>query len=98
MDEIAITQVTKNELGSIIQDAVKAAIPEQPKPQAPKTFIKGTHELADFLGISLSRAQKLKNEGAFPYFQDGRLVLFDPEKIREAMATINLSRRRKKKA
>jgi hypothetical protein len=98
MDEIEITQVTIDELDRIIQDAVKAAIPEQPAPPAPKTIIKGIHELASFLGVSPSRAQKLKNDGVFPYFQDGRLVLFDPKKVREAMAVYNQSHQRKKKS
>lgn len=59
----------------------------EPKAQKEKQpFIKGIHELAKFLKVSPVRAQKLKNEGAFPYWQDGRTLLFDPDKVREAMA------------
>ena len=98
MRKNSIIQVTKDEFDRIVQDAVKAAIPEQPKPPEPKTIIKGTHELAKFLGVSLSRAQKLKNDGVFPYFQDGRTVLFDPKKVLEAMAVYNQSHQSKKRA
>lgn len=48
-------------------------------------FIKGIHGLAAFLQISPARAQKMKNENVFPYFQNGRTLLFDPEKVREVM-------------
>ena len=46
-----------------------------------KQFIKGIHGLADFLQISPARAQKMKNENVFPYWQNGRMLLFDPEKV-----------------
>jgi hypothetical protein len=62
--------------------------------QSPQPFIKGIHELAAFLKVSPARAQKLKNEGAFPYWQDGRTLLFDPNKVREAMQNYNVKRRR----
>jgi len=52
-----------------------------------KLFIKGIHELAKFLQVSPARAQKLKNKGVFPYWQDGRTLLFDPDKVREVMNT-----------
>ena len=56
--------------------------------QSPQPFIKGIHELAVFLKVSPARAQKLKNEGAFPYWQDGRTLLFDPDAVRKAMVNI----------
>jgi hypothetical protein len=46
-------------------------------------FIKGIHALANFLKVSPAKAQQLKNKGAFPYWQDGRTILFDPVKVRE---------------
>ena len=73
-----------SELRAIIQETVKDALSEN-RPDTAKPFIKGIHELAKFLRVSPARAQQLKNEGAFPYWQDGRTVLFDPEKVREAM-------------
>lgn len=59
----------------------------------PQPFIKGIHELSRFLQVSPARAQKLKNEGAFPYWQDGRTLLFDPNKVREAMGKLNNRKR-----
>jgi len=56
---------------------------------APEPFIKGIHELAKFLQISPARAQKLKNANTFPYWQDGRTLLFDPRKIRDVMNNQN---------
>lgn len=47
--------------------------------------IKGILGLAKFLGVSTTTAQRLKNEGRFEYFQTGRTLLFDPEKVRKVM-------------
>jgi len=52
----------------------------------PISVIKGIQGLADFLGISKSVAQKMKNEGIVPYIQYDRVVLFQPEKVLEALA------------
>lgn len=48
-------------------------------------FIRGINGLAEYLGISKSKAQKLKNENAIPFVQDGRMILFDPRKVDEAL-------------
>ena len=93
MDEITIIQVGKDELDQIVQDAVRAAMTDQTKPAATKPLIKGIHALAKFLAVSPTRAQKLKNEGVLPYFQNNRLVLFDPDKVREAMSSYNQKRK-----
>lgn len=89
MSQIIILQVTKDELESIVTKAVQAAMSQQSKPDGAQTHIKGIHELAAFLKVSPGRAQKLKNEKVIPCFQDGRLVLFDPNKVREAMEAYN---------
>lgn len=86
-------QVDKDELTRIINDAVRAAMPQDIREATPQPFIKGIHELAAFLKVSPARAQKLKNEGAFPYWQDGRTLLFDPDAVRAAMANINKPKR-----
>lgn len=84
-----ILQVTPDELTVIIKNAVRDTMPEDLKTSTPQPPIKGIHALAKFLGVSAPRAQKLKNENVFPFFQDGRLVLFDPDKVREAMTGYN---------
>jgi hypothetical protein len=88
MNEIVIIQMTRDELSTLINEAVHSAMHSKPNATEPKTQIKGIHKLAEFLQISPGRAQKLKNEGVLPYFQDGRLVLFDPDKLMKAMETI----------
>ena len=47
--------------------------------------IKGIQGLADFLGVSKSVAQKMKNEGVVPYIQYDRVVLFQSEKVLAAL-------------
>lgn len=49
--------------------------------------IKGIQGLADFLGISKSIAQKMKNEGVIPYVQYDRVILFEPNKVLDALAS-----------
>ncbi len=72
---------TKTELKELIDQAVSKALAEQQQ----KNFIKGIHQLAAFLQVSPARAQKMKNEGLFPFWQDGRTLLFDPKVVREVM-------------
>lgn len=92
--EMTILQVSKEELTEIVNNAVRDAMPKELKVSSPRPHIKGIHELAAYLKVSPSRAQKLKNEGILPYFQDGRLVLFDPDKVRAAMEAHNKRRSR----
>lgn len=47
--------------------------------------IKGIHALADFLKVSPTTAQKLKNSGKIPFSQFGKIVLFDSNKVLEAL-------------
>ncbi len=91
MESGILIQVGRDELTRMIAAAVRDAMPSDIKQATPQPFIKGIHELAAFLKVSPARAQKLKNEGAFPYWQDGRTLLFDPDKVRAAMS--NLKRR-----
>ena len=68
--ETIIINVGKDELTQLIENAVRAAMPQEPKEATPneikeatpQNFIRGIHELAAFLRISAPRAQKLKNE------------------------------------
>jgi len=83
-----LIQISHDELTKLISNAVRDAMPAEIKQATPKAFIKGIHQLAKFLQVSPVRAQKLKNEGVFPYWQDGRTLLFDPDKIGAAMANL----------
>lgn len=74
---------------------------------APKTshettiLLKGVKELADFLGVSVSTAQRLKTTGVLipATMQSGRTCLFDPVKVKEVLqsrsAVIRYKRRKK---
>ena len=89
MANIILTQLSESALKTIIYDVMRTALSNhQVSLKDGKTaepFIKGIHGLAKFLSVSPARAQKLKNEGVIPFWQDGRTLLFDPEKVREAM-------------
>lgn len=55
------------------------------KPEASKSEIKGIHALAEFLKVSPTTAQKLKNSGKIPFSQFGKVVRFDGNKVLEAL-------------
>ena len=95
MEKALFLQLSKAELSEIISREVRAAMPANIQKETPQPFIKGIHELAEFLRVSPVRAQKLKNEGVFTYWQDGRTLLFDPDKIREEMQFVKKGRLRK---
>ena len=79
------TPIDVSEVKEMIHSAVKEAV-KTTVPKTERKFIKGIHELAKFLNVSPSKAQDLKNSGKIPYSQNGRLVLFDPEKVIEALS------------
>lgn len=93
---VQIIGLTEVEFQEKINIAVRNAMgtPTQTS-TAPKEFIKGIHALAKFLKVSPPRAQKLKNEKVISCFQDGRLVLFDPDTVRAEMAAYNQSKKRR---
>jgi hypothetical protein len=95
MSDIVFIQVTPEQLEVIIEKAVQKALSGQSDHAGPSEPIKGIHELATFLRVSPARAQKLKNEKIVPCFQDGRLVLFDREKVRLAMEAHNNKKAKK---
>ena len=81
---------TEEEFEAIVNNAVRVAVREALSDTPARTegaegHIKGIVGLSKFLGVSHARAQDLKNSGIFPHFQTGRLILFDPIKVREAM-------------
>ncbi len=55
--------------------------------------IRGIHGLADFLGVSPVTAQKLKNSGKIPFAQYERIILFDPQKVIDALESNNKNRK-----
>lgn len=102
-----ILQITQEELRAMLSDVVRDALSTPAQAEgvtldqshstpADNSHIKGIKGLAIFLKVSHSRAQALKNSGIFPHFQTGRLILFDPVKVREAMEKHSKRERRAK--
>lgn len=66
-----------------------------------RKLIKGIDELADYLGVSKSTAQRLKCTGILipATMQSGRTCLFDPKKIDEVLqsrtAVVHYKRKKK---
>lgn len=83
--ELVVT--TKEELAAIVADAVSTAldkrVPSDVKEVevAQSTLIYGIMGLANFLGVSMTTAQKFKNERVFPYIQRGRTLIFKSEEV-----------------
>lgn len=93
MVQVQIIGFSEDEFQERLNIAVRNAMGTQTQPTAPREFIKGIHALAEFLHVSPPRAQKLKNEKVISCFQDGRLVLFDPDIVRKEMAAYNQNRK-----
>lgn len=58
---------------------------ENKEPEKEKIELRGMQALADFLKVSTTTAQKLKNSGRIPYIQIGKKVQFDGNKVLEAL-------------
>lgn len=93
-----ILQFSEEEFRTILNDVVRNALtrPGNSENSEKESHIKGIAGLSKFLGVSHSRAQALKNSGIFPHFQQGRLILFDTGKVRDAMSIYNNRARRAK--
>lgn len=50
-----------------------------------KKMLYSMQELADFLKCSKVTAGKIKKSGSIPFFQTGRKVYFDPDKVINAL-------------
>jgi hypothetical protein len=88
-----ILQISEEQLRDIIrQELNKPTVTTS----APEPQIKGIVGLSEFLKVSHSRAQAIKNSGIIPFFQTGRLILFDPATVRKVMAEYSKRDRRRK--
>lgn len=85
--------IQKDELIDLIRSAVSVEIKNRMEAKAPSPQIKGIHKLAEALGCSVAKAQKLKNSGVIRYFQDGKLVLFDYNQVIEDLKGQNITKR-----
>ncbi len=83
--------LTVGELVNIINQSVSNQT-EVNTIEEKRPIIKGIHALAKYLGVCPAKAQALKNSGALPYFQNGRIVLFDPNELDKAMSNLKKSK------
>ena len=75
----------EDEFKKIIKDVVREELSKiEFKNESPQ-YIKGIDNLAIFLGVGRSTAQKMKNDGVIPYVQYDRTVLFDKAKVMSAL-------------
>ncbi len=85
-----IIEISEQDLSRLIENAVAAGITNSKRPAlSEKNLIRGIGGLADFLGISKPRAQRLKNEGVLSCFQDNGLVIFNSETVLSELSVYN---------
>lgn len=90
--EEQIRTIVKEELAKIIASAGNSM--NAISGSQSKKHIRGIKGLAEFMNCTPKTAQQYKNSGKIPYTQIGRIVLFDPEKVLEAMQQSNKPRKR----
>lgn len=81
---VTITLLTESDIKRIFVDALieySHLLPNQQLPvQKSHNKLHSIRELAEFLNVSTTTAQKYKNEGC-PCIQYGRKVIFDTEEV-----------------
>lgn len=70
---------------------------EQTRSSEKVEYIRGLKGLANHLGISISAAKRMKDEGQFKYYQAGRLVLFNKQEVDDTMAQTMADKKRTKR-
>lgn len=75
-DNTRLIDLTIGELRSVIMDML-------PKKREDVEYVKGLSGLCELLGCRRSKANKLKTSGRLDgtYIQEGRIILFDKEKV-----------------
>lgn len=82
---------TREELQDTIDRAVQKALGsnQQPQvndlPQQDNEIVRGIAGLAEILKCTLPTAQRLKNSGKIPFYQDGRTLLFKKHEVFNAL-------------
>jgi len=85
--------LTSDELTHIIRGVISDEIGKRLDAKPPRPTIKGIHGLAEALNCSIAKAQKLKNSGQIPYFQNEKLLLFDFDQVMDALKGTDIHRR-----
>jgi excisionase family DNA binding protein len=85
---------TEEELQSVMDRAVQKAMgvtqqtPSKDLQPVKTELIRGISELAKILKCTYPTAQKLKNSGKIPFYQDGRTLLFKTDEVLKAIQTL----------
>ncbi len=82
----------KAELTEIVENAVQRKFTELSNLNKPSRKVRSLRPLAKELQMSLSKVQQLKNAGKIPFFQDGRVVIFDLDQVQQALSNHNISK------
>ncbi|MDD4384557.1 MAG: DUF3853 family protein [Bacteroidales bacterium] len=72
-------------ISATLGDFVEALKLSNPQAEEPQRLAYGIAGLATLLNCSIPTAQKLKNSGDVPYMQQGRKIVFDINKVLEAI-------------
>jgi excisionase family DNA binding protein len=74
-----ISLLTKEDVKAAVREALSETQPQQPTNQ--DTIIYGLQGLADYLGVGVTTAWKLKKSGAIPFYQAGKKVFFKESEV-----------------
>jgi len=88
MDSTITTTLNGDELYNLIAAAVKKGNSKNDNPAINKAAVSGMMnqgEAAKFLGVSLPTIIRWKKQKKIPYYQQGRVVLFDKTELLTAM-------------
>ena len=88
MDSTIMTTLKGDELHNLIVDAVKKANSENSNTSINKNAsndMMNQGEAAKFLGVSLPTIIRWKKQKKIPYYQQGRIVLFDKAELLNVM-------------
>ncbi|SHE68835.1 DNA binding domain-containing protein, excisionase family [Bacteroides luti] len=90
--------IKRDELSFLINEAVEAAFKRNEnatpnKEEGALKFLRGNEELAKYLKCSVGTIIRWKNMGLIPFSQKGRMILFDIEKVNEALSNKSFKRK-----
>jgi len=88
MNDILFSPISLSQMEVLIEKSVQRALNHQVTEVQTKKPVKGLRGLAKFAGVSISKAQQIKNAGLVRYFQNGRIILFDADQLLEDLTKI----------
>jgi excisionase family DNA binding protein len=74
-----ISFITKEDVKAAVREAISETQPQHSTNQ--DTIIYGLQGLADYLGVGVTTAWKLKKSGTIPFYQAGKKVFFKESEV-----------------